>query len=542
MFRSRRAANYLLKSQTRAFSLSRRALIDIKSHNSISDTINHIQTYGESDPDLKTGQPYLDIINHHASCLENKNALPEDIIEKEYSDLYTLSLKLSKLLESTPDVPEEFKKNILNNLIEKFTKYNYAVSTLAFKKLLNNKENLSQDSIKQLITHNPGRVNSSWDVYESLKPEESHDEVLVALLKKLLYGDSVEIKEGLAKVNVDKLIKIFQVYEKIGDKDLIDETSLLELVKDMLKLECSALLTQMAIPSSIFERIISEPDNYDLKNIDYLYFYESSINNGVSLSGNALLKSLMPISKLQISSILESDNLKKVKDTLNINIVELAPLPDIVDEIREQIQELGLDDEASVMINLVKSAGFYSKDLSTAIKYFQHYQSKIPDGTLQQNDLKSTMSLVFVHNCINKDDTKMINVAEALVPQTPLPAASNLASLILFHGWFGDSDKAFDIYNKSLDLYLKPLEDYIPERNMLVQALATVSLLGKEVGLAKLIKEKSLENKLIDENCEIKLSNLFREYGDKIEETKDDGAFRESMKSIFLRTIVEFSP
>lgn len=531
------------QAQKRAFSLSRRALIDVNSHHSVSDTINHLQTQGESDPDLKNGHSYLDIINHHASRLEKQSPESAEEADKEYNDLYTLSLQLSKLLESTPDVSEELKKNILNSLIEKFTKYNYAVSTLAFKKLLNDKQNLSQGSVSELICHNPGRVNSSWDVYESLKPEEPHDKILVAILKKLLYGDKVEIKEGLADVDVEKVIKIFQVYERIGNKDLIDEQSLLKLVTDLMKLDCSALITQMVIPSSIFEKIINDPENFDLKNVDYLHFYEASISNGVSLSGNALLKSLMPISKLQTSTVLESENLKKVKEKLGVSILQLAPLPDVVDEIREQIQELGLDDEAPVMIDLMKSAGFYSNDLPTAIKYFQHYQSKVPDGTVQQNDLKTTMSLVFVYSCVSSNDPKNVNVAEALVPQSPLPAANNLASLVLFHGWFGDSDKAFDIYNQSLDLYLKPLEEFVSERGMLVQALATVSLLGKEIGLAKLIKDKSLENKLIDETCEIKLSNLFKEYGDKLEECKDsDGAFRESMKKIFLRTIIDFSP
>lgn len=527
------------RSQKRTFSITRQAYIDVKSHNSVVDTINHLDKQGETDPDLKVGQAYLDIINHHSDRL---SAVDAKNIDQEYNDLYTLSLKLSKLLESTPDVSEEAKKEILNNLIERFTKYNYAISTLALKKLLNNKDNLSEKSIGELITHNPGRVNSSWELYNNLKPDQSHDQILVALLKKLLYGDAVEVREGLQKVDADKLIKIFQVYQDINDKNVIDESILLELVKNLVELDSTALITLMHIPPPIFEKVILESDKYTLKNIDYLYFYEASINNGISLSGNALLKSFMPISALQLSPIVESENLKKVKEALDIQILQLAPLPDVVDEIREQIQELGFDDTARVMIDLIKSAGFHSNDLAKAIKYFQHYQSIIPDGTQEQNDLKSTMSLVAVYDCISKEDTKMVNVAEALVPQTPLPAANNLAALVLFHGWFGDTDKAFDIYNKSLDLYLKPSEGNEKERGMLVQALTTISLLGKELGLAKLIKSKSMENKLIDETYEIKLTNLLKEYGDMIEESKDEGAFRKAMKPLFLRTIREFSP
>lgn len=531
-----------LGNQLRTFSSSKFTSLDLKSLNNVSDTIDHISNNGDSDTDLKSHKSYIDIIDHHASKLENNTS--HENLDKEYNDLYTLSLKLSQLLENTPDVPETSKKEILNRLIERFTKYNYAVSTLAFKKLLNDKNTLSHESINQLISHNPGRVHSSWDLYNSLKPNESHDTVLVSLFQKLILGDPVEIKEGLEKIDLEKLIKILNVYENIADKSLIDDQSLTILVKELINLDCTAIITQMCIPSSIIESLILDnaDDKNNIKNIDYLFFYEASINNGISLSGNALLNVFMPISKLQLSTLIESDNLKLLKEKLGINIPELAPLPEVVDEIREQIQELALDDTSEVMINLIKSAGFHSKDLPTAIKYFQHYQSKIPDGTLQQNDLKSAMSLVFVYDCIYKNDPKMVNVAEALVPQTPLPAANNLGSLIMFHAWFGDSDKAFDIYNQALDLFLKPHEGNESNRGILVQSLVTVSLLGKELGLANLIKEKSLENDLLDETYEIKLSNLFKEYGDKCEEYKDEVEFREAMKAIILRTIMEFSP
>lgn len=530
----------ITRTQFRGFSQTKSTLIDVKSHSSVNDTVNYLNNNTlESDSDLKNADTYHDIISHHATRLDN--ATDQSIIDKEYDDLYTLSLKLSKLLESTPDVSEEYKKTILNSLIERFTKYNYAVSTLAFKRLLEDKDNLTHDSINQLITHNPGRVNSTWDLYNNLKPEQSHDEILVSTFKKLLNGDPVEIKEDLHKVDIDKLIKICEIYENIGQKDLIDDATLAEFIKNLIKLDCAEIITTMAVPSSIFEIFINHCESYDLKNLHYLVFYEASINNGVSLSGNALLKSLIPISKLQLTNLVESDNLKKLKEKLNIQPIQLAPLSDVVDEIREQILELGLDDEVSIKLDLIRSAGFYSKDLQTAIKYFQNYQPRIPDGTPAQNSLKSLMSLVFTYDCIDKEDSKMINVAEVLVPQTPLPAANNLSALILYHGFLGDSDKGFDIYNKALNLFLDP-HNGVNEfnRGMLLQSLTLISLLTKEVGLAKLIKEKSLENNLLNETYEIKISNIFKEYGDLIEEFKDnDTMFRDAMKKIFLRTIRE---
>ena len=541
-YKNIRGGHRVLQNQLRAFTTTRSVQIDLSSHNSVKDTIDAIDV-AHTDPDFKSSKTFQDIISHHASRLESLNTV-DDLAQSEYDDLYTLSLKLSKLLEATPEVGDEAKKQLLNNLIERFTKYNYAVSTLAFKKLLGDKQNLSLDAIDQLITHNPGRVSSSWDLYNTLKPEtESHDQILATTMRKLLNGDPIEIRDDSHHVDIKKLIKILDVYSQVGDKDIIDQETTLQLLKTLVKLECTAVITQMAIPSSIFEIAISQSEDFELQKADYLYFYEASINNGVSLSGNSLLKAFMPISKLQLHPAVESENLKEVKEALGIQPLELAPLAEVVDEIREQIRELGLDDTPAIIMDLVKSAGFHSKDVKTAIQYFQDYQSRIPDGTTDQNNLKSTMSLVCVYDCIDKDDPKMVNVAEALLPQSPLPAANNLASLVLFHGWFANTDKAFDIYNKSLDLYMTPREGNEGNRGMLVESLLIVSLLGKEVGLAKLIKSKSLENKIIDDTYEIMLTNIFKEYGDNIEVHKDNEVeFRNAMKKVILRTISSFSP
>lgn len=520
-------------SARRHFSSSLRAFLDVNKHITIQDTLSHL----ESKPDHND---FTDIIHHHAARLE---AVSEKEIEDEYMNIYNLSLKLSRLLESTPDVTDEFKKQVLNSLIEKFTKYNYAVSTLTFKKLLEDKENLSIDAIQQLVLHNPGRVSSTWDLYNSLKPEESNQDLMITTMKKLMSGDLVEVKEDLHKVDIEKLTKILEIYGNISNKNQIDDATHLELLKHIIKLDCTAVVTRMIFPSSVIETVINKNEEYELKNVDYLFFYEASINNGVSLSGNALLKAFMPISKLQLSTLADSENLKVLKEKLGFEPLHIAPLRDIVDEIREQIQEIELDDTIEVRLNLIKSAGFHSKDLATAIKYFQHYQTKIPDGTLQQNDLRSTMSLVFLYDGIVNNESKMVTVAETLIPQSPLPYANNLAGLMLSYGWFANSDKAIEIYNESLNLFLKPMEGNEKNRGELTQSLILVTLLDKDVGLARMIKERTMDNKTIDETYEIKLSNIFKEYGDLIEECKlDDAKFKEEMKKIVLRTIIEYAP
>lgn len=489
---------------------------------------------------LKSSSSFKDVINtHHQRAVQ---------AEGEYNDIYNIALDLSKHLKESKYVSTDDKIDILNLLIEKFTKFNFGVSTLALNGLENDKSKLSPEAATQLIQHNPGRVNSSFQLYNELNQhshlQENNDQMTIAALGKLVFGDKVEISEGLHEITIDKLIQILQVYANINLKDQIPKETLVKLIEACSKLEVSPVIAQLSIPSEVFEEIIDQGKTDSLKAMDFLYMYESSINNGVSLSGNAISHIFMPISKLLLkTSTKDSENLQQLKTKLNFSVPELAPLPEIVAELREQIQELGLDDEFRMMLDLIKSAAFHSKDFAKAIYYFQHYQSIVADGTQAQNDLKSTMSLAAVFECISKNETKMVTLAETLIPQTPLPAPNNLASLVLFHGWFGDSDRAFDIYNQSLDLYMSPLEGNEAQRGVLVQALATVSLLGREVGLAQLIKQKSMENKLIDDSWEARLTNLMKDYGDIIEASgKDEAKFREQMRELILSQLISISP
>lgn len=481
------------------------------------------------------------IDKHHKRLLQDVKEA-----EKEYSELYNVAQDLSRRLKESPHVPEADKVDILNLLIEKFTKYNFGVSTLALHGLSNDKSKLSSKAAAQLIEHNPGRVNSSFHMYNELKQHGNGDDsIAVAALGKLVFGDAVEIKEGLHEITIEKLIQILEVYSHIVQKDLIPNGTLIELIKACSKLEVAPVISQLNIPSEVLNEMIMKEESSSLNGLDFLYMYESSIANGVSLSGYAISKIFMPISKLllRVPPVKESENLQKLKSNIKFNIPELGSLSDIVAELREEIQELELDDGFQMKLDLVKSAAFHSKDFAKAIYYFQHFQSKVPDGTQSQNDLKSTMSLAAVFECILKEDTKMISLAESLVPQTPLPTANNLASLVLYHGWFGDSDRAFDIYNQSLELYMEPLEGNEAQRGVLVQALAAVSLLGREVGLAQLIKQKSMENKLIDDSWEARLTNLMKDYGDIIEDTgNDEDKFRAKMKDLFLSQIISICP
>lgn len=497
------------------------------------------------DSKLLTAQAFKDVIeDRHSRILhaaeQSNNAQEAD---REVSELYDLCRRLSAKLDEASHVTADEKASILSLVVERFAQHNFGVSTLALSALGNDLSKLSPAAAVKLVEHNPGRVSSSFHLYRDLCDKVGHsDELAAATLAKLAFGDKVEIKEGLHEITVDKLVQILQVCAQMGGMDAVAPKVQMAIVRACSRLEVSALIPQLNLSAAVLERLIKEDDT--LKGIDYLYMYQAAVESGVSLSGNAIVRIFMPISRLlQRDTLQESENLKSLKSRVEFTVPELGSPADIVAELREQIQELELDDTFQVKLDMVKSAAFYSKDFAKAIYYFQHYQPRIAEGTDAQNSLKSTMSLAAVFECILKNDTKMVALAESLVPQTPLPAPNNLAALVLFHGWFGDSDRAFDIYNQALDLYMVPLEGNEAQRGVLIQALATVSLLGREVGLAQLIKQKSMENKLINDEWEARLTNLLKDYGDVIEDAgSDETKFRAAFQTLILNQIVSIVP
>lgn len=459
-----------------------------------------------------------------------------------HSNLYKAA---SEITAQMADLSAQHRTELLNMMARELTRHDYGVAQLALRNFNGDLSKLEEVAALELLKHNPGRVQSSYSMYNDFKKTLVSNHLAVQALEKLVLGDKAELMdcdEGSEwTIDLDKLVKIVDVYSEISAKHLVPMKIHLDIVRAISKLDVSPLIYHMKIPADVLNAAVLETDF--LKAQDYVYVYESCIDQGQSLSGYAIDKIFMPISGLLLYPPQPSENLTTLKAKVSLQVPELTPLKELVEELRGQIEELELDDNSKTQLNLLRSAAFHSQDITKAIYYFQRYQTRIPDGTLDQLSLKCIMSLGCVIECINSGSGTMLTLAETLVPQTPSPAAENMAALILYHGWVGDDERALHIYNNALDIYLKPKEGQERERGMLIAALVTTCLMQKDVGMAQFIKQKSLENQLINDEYEARITQIMKDYGDLIEEAgQNDGLFEQKMKQIIILQIVNLAP
>ncbi|VEU19680.1 DEKNAAC100366 [Brettanomyces naardenensis] len=450
-------------------------------------------------------------------------------------------------MKENSDLTPEAENEILNEVIEKFARFNFAAANMAFSRqneIKGEGRSLKPASIAELIKFNPGRVKSSWELYNELAEKNSSDTLKAIVLEKLIQGDKIDIKENATKVDVSKAVKIYKLLHELSDRTLIREDSRQKLAVDLLDLDLGKALIPLSLSPETVSSILASKEE-DLKNSDYLYLYLSASSIG-QIPSDLLLKVFLPISELQQTDMSkDSDVFEEFQSSVPISVtVELSP-EEITEGIRDEIKRRGLDKSIRVKLDLIKSVGFHSGDLKKALEYFEEFQTKVPAISQGTDLLKSITSLVFVHWAILQDKDQFLEVAEALIPQSPKPMANNLASLILRSSWFGNSDEALELYNKSLDLFMDPKEDIenTQSRGMLVQSLILSTLLGDQIGLARLIKLKSVENKLMDDKYDAKVSQVLKQYGDLSEEQRNDNAAkRAGMKTLILDAIADLSP
>lgn len=182
---------------------------------------------------LLIGQHYR---NHHQSAL----AAVYSSILNDQNILHVDNLSLPKLIKLEPyqfvkalydlvkedNAGKEASTNLFNRCIEKLTRYDFAVATIGLKKLENLDANLTSNSMIELIKWNPGRVNTSWELFikYGVSLNENRDSILLETLKKQLYFDKAVLEEGEKRLNSSDVAKCIYLIDAIRDKSVINES------------------------------------------------------------------------------------------------------------------------------------------------------------------------------------------------------------------------------------------------------------------------------------------------------------------------------
>ncbi|GMG39126.1 unnamed protein product [Ambrosiozyma monospora] len=519
-------------------------------------------------------ESYKDVIKSHHHNI-TANGQPQENATDQLLDL-TSSLIKTLQQQETDVLNVAAQAEILNLLLIKYTKFNYAVATLTIRQLEKLGHKPSLEALTEMIKYNPGRVSSSWELYHDLSKglSEGDDakQLHLTVLNKLIYGDSIEVRDGREKIDLDRAVRIFQVCRTLQENSKsgehsafndLSEESIKKLVDDFLDLELTKVIGALGLPlnGKLVVEVLSEreeaaamSEKMPLKNSDYLHLLNALVSNAgeeAHAFDELLISCLSPVAKLQTGNLKNSDNfdtfvsqLPKSFELLSTKSVSPSPV-DLTAKIMKRIEELKLDtDSQALRLSMLKAAGFYSLNLEKTIELFQRYQLEVPQDSAALNAIQSTASLIFAYHAI-LNNPSLIDFAQVLIPQSPFPPAANMASVVLYHAWSGDEDKALDTYNKSLDIYMEPKDDSANEksRGVLVESLIMGALVSGDLELAQFVKTKVKENKLINDLYEVRLGEILKSYGDLVESSEGDkDKLREGLKKSVLKLIRDFAP
>lgn len=164
----------MLRSLHSAATLSNKRFYSLISHSNRKNIIKKLLRHPSFDP-----------IRHH---------LPEDITT---IDPYSLSQNVIESLNKL-EVPKKDAAMVHNMMIENLSDLDYGVATIHSNNLRDLDLKPSLPAIKQIIRNNPGRVQSSWELFTQYKAsmENVPDELMEVVLEKIIKFDKAEKVDG----------------------------------------------------------------------------------------------------------------------------------------------------------------------------------------------------------------------------------------------------------------------------------------------------------------------------------------------------------
>ncbi|CAM9012691.1 unnamed protein product [Wickerhamomyces anomalus] len=158
---------------------------------------------------------YSNLLNHNDIITGKEVEIVDEIID---------------LAKNDSNVTNESRVQLHNFVLKNLVKYDYSLSVVHQSELSDLKGVVDLDSMVEIIKYNPGRVKSSWELFETTMStierdsSEEYQELLSTVLSKLVHGDASEQEDGYIMNETALLRSVFLLKcLKAPSQDLLEK-------------------------------------------------------------------------------------------------------------------------------------------------------------------------------------------------------------------------------------------------------------------------------------------------------------------------------
>ncbi|KAL3235154.1 hypothetical protein RNJ44_02942 [Nakaseomyces bracarensis] len=465
--------------------------------------------------------------------------------ESLYSVVQTI---IKSLNQST--LPNEEKAKIHNDIIESMVHKNYGISNLHLNELKKMNERVAPESLIALIRSNPGRVDSSWDLFlrHTDLTNIPKDATIIAMVKKIIQMDDAMVKDGKTGLEIGEIVQIISLLNVLKDKSLVGEEIILPLFNEILSKNLTSLIPiilEFQIPSeTLLDKIVESTDKQFL-NIIHKIPLNHIISNDLLLFRS--LDYLNPTKRIENtedegkSQQILLEELEKVKQvpflksvTLATEEIDEAKKNDLFYQIISEIQKQKLDEnDFDLALKLIRTFGMEIGDIKTALDLYHNYLTKFVSHSER---LMFEVFLTLSYQAFKTGTSQLQQYSEAFIPasiDTNDKIYSNiLRATILTKSRF-DVEDALALYNsKNQQLNKDACESTsMSQFDEVTEALILAFLYNNDVDFARVILEGAMGQKLFSGSTATKaIKSHLALYGEAVEQ----GTQKEVMENRIL--------
>ncbi|CCK73034.1 Mrx12p KNAG_0M01810 [Huiozyma naganishii CBS 8797] len=474
-----------------------------------------------------------------------RDQLPEDLKDL---DPYEVSSKIGESLSQRPKTSFKQQGFIHNAMIEQLAGHDYSIATIHSKKLQEINEPLTSKALLEVIKNNPGRVNSSWELfvtYSKIFGTLSQD-ILLEVLNKVVYFDSAEINDGKKALDIYDITHAIYLLDHISDRNLIKRGLIDKLTKDTIDLDASYILPALLNFDPSFDLFLEKLDKltpYQLyliypyvpkdllkTNKELLYAMLSNIgeNKIIDFTDEETAAFHSIVEQFESVKLKLSDNSWNPESTLNMKPVSTeSEFDDLLDFISKE--DLHKSD-IGLAKKVLRSIGMFRNDTKL---FMELYRILLSSHCGKEEDIFFEVFLAMAYQSFKTADKASWEFAEAFVPETASDAtrAKILTVQILALSKF-DIDESLKIYNANIQQLSKEKNNKTetsPSDN-LTEALILGYLANKDLDFARVILEGATGSKTLSGLTAVKsIKQALSDYGEAAENGEIDTLMNEKI-------------